>query len=147
MFKPASLSLLISAALAANSIQLHAETVTDDVFDLWGMCTDSRSVFKQPVTLPDITDPEQLDISAQTIRAAEQGVSVFENDVLIEKQNFRLSTSKVSYDKNSAILSIPTPVHIETDKIIIDSQFGEMNNEKDHSQFSVQPYAGLGTRD
>ena len=137
MLKPAILPLLIASTFtAAHHAWAETANNTDNEFDLWGMCTDSRSVFTQPVTLPSITDSEQLDISAKSIRAAGQGISVFEHDVLIEKQNFRLSTSKVSYDKNSATLSIPTPVHIETDKIIIDSQSGEMNNNNDQSQFS-----------
>lgn len=136
MFKHAPLSLLITAALTVSSYQSQAETKTDNDFDLWGMCTDSRSVFKQVITLPVIADPEQLDISAQTIRAADQGISFFEDNVLIEKHNFRLSTDKVSYDKNTSTLSLPSPVHIETDRIIFDSQFGEMDNAKDHSVFT-----------
>ena len=137
MFKPATLPLLITGTLiAANCAWAGSAENTQAEFDLWRMCTDSRSVFNQPITLPSFTDPEQLDISAQSIRAAEHGISIFENNVLIEKHNFRLTTEKVSYDKNTTVLSLPSPLHIETDTIIIDSQLGSIDNNTDHSEFS-----------
>lgn len=133
MFKPATLSLLLSSILVAGFSPLQA--ASEDDFDLWNMCTDSRSVFNQPVSLPSISDPDQLDISAQTIQAQQHGISLFEKNVLIEKNNFRLTTEKVSYDKNTSVLSIHLPAHIESEKLIFDVDSGEINNNRNSSAF------------
>lgn len=134
MFKPDFFySLITSIALAAS---INAQAESDDEIDLWNMCKDPHSVFKQTIVLPDISDPEQLDISARSIQSIVDGISVFKDDVLIEKQGFRLSTDKVTYNKKTATLSLPSASHIETDRIIFDSDSGEINNDKETSAFT-----------
>ncbi|MCK4711053.1 MAG: LPS assembly protein LptD, partial [Gammaproteobacteria bacterium] len=96
----------------------------------------SNSVFNNPPVLPSLKDPKQLDISANTIQSVEGGISLFENNVLIEKDGFRLSTDKIRYDQKNSTLSLPLPSHIENEKIIFDSKSGEINSDTEISSFS-----------
>ena len=135
MIKRSSLhSLVTGMMLATSAIPVLAED--EQEFDLWSMCTDSRSVFNQKPVLPQISNPEQLDISANSIQSIANGLSLFENNVLIEKHGFRLTTDKLTYDKNTSKISLPHATHIENEKLIIDSEKGEMNSNTDNSTFS-----------
>jgi len=135
MIKHSSLhSLITGMMLTVSAIPVIAED--EDAFDLWSMCTDSRSVFNTKPVLPQISNPEQLDISAGSIQSIANGISLFENNVLVEKNGFRLTTDKLTYDKQSSKISLPHATHIENEKLIIDSEKGEMNNNTDSSSFS-----------
>ncbi|MDH5393150.1 MAG: LPS assembly protein LptD [Gammaproteobacteria bacterium] len=127
-------SLLSSVLLTAVSHNALAAETTET--DLWDMCTDSASVFNIQPVLPRFATPKQLDISAKSIRSVKDGTSVFEDDVLIEKEQFRLKTGKLTYDQNKAIISLPQASHIESKNLIFDSQTGEINNDTDVSWFS-----------
>jgi len=135
MLKPSVLPSLITGMILSASA-VNAQTEDENEFDLWSMCTDPASVFNQKLVLPQISNSEQLDISASTIQSIDNGITLFQDNVLIEKNNFRLTTDQLSYDKNTSNISLPLPVHIENDKIIIDSEKGEMNSETDNSSFS-----------
>lgn len=130
---PLTLSLLTSLLLTAIAGTSQAE---DEESDLWGMCSDTQSVFSKAPVLPSITDPEQIDISATTISSLKDGSTLFENNVLLEKKGFRLSTDKLSYSKKDSTLLLPAPLHIESETLSLNSAAGEMNSDKEISSFT-----------
>lgn len=126
-------SLLTSLLLATAAAPSQA---ANEESDLWGMCSDSRSVFNKAPVLPSISDPDQIDISATSISSMKDGSTLFENNVLLEKKDFRLSTDKISYHKKSATLLLPAPLHIESTELSFNSESGEINNATDISSFT-----------
>lgn len=128
-----TLSLLTGLLLTAIAGTSQAE---DEESDLWGMCSDTQSVFNKAPALPSITDPEQIDISATSISSLKDGSTLFENNVLLEKKGFRLSTDKLSYHKKDSTLLLPAPLHIESETLSLNSATGEMNSDKESSSFS-----------
>ncbi|MCK5336229.1 MAG: LPS assembly protein LptD [Gammaproteobacteria bacterium] len=135
MLKSSTLNSLLTGLLLATASGI-SQAENEDNNDLWGMCSDSSSVFKTAPVLPTITDPEQIDISAGSISLLKDGSTFFENNVLIEKKGFRLSTDKLSYNKKDSTLSLPAPSHIESEKMSFNSDSGEMNSETETSSFS-----------
>jgi len=135
MIKRSSLHSLITGMMLTTSV-IPVLAEDENEFDLWSMCTDSRSVFNQKPVLPQLSNPEQLDISANSIQSIANGISLFENNVLVEKHGFRLTTDKLIYDKNTSNISLPHTTHIENETLIINSEKGEMNSNTDSSSFS-----------
>lgn len=135
MFKYSSFNSLLTCLLFTTAAGVsHAEN--EESNDLWGMCSDSRSVFNKKPVLPSLLDPEQIDISATSITSLKDGSTLFENNVLLEKKGFRLSTDKLSYHKKNATLSLPTPLHLENEDFSLNSDSGEINSDTGNSTFS-----------
>lgn len=135
MFKYSSFYSLLTCILFTTAAGIsHAEN--EESNDLWGMCSDSRSVFNKEPVLPSLLDPEQIDISATSITSLKDGSTLFENNVLLEKKGFRLSTDKLSYHKKNATLSLPTPLHLENEDFSLNSDSGEINSDTENSTFS-----------
>lgn len=128
--------ITLVAVSSITNTAAYAATESNEEIDLWSACTDSQSIFNTVPVLPSFKDPKQLDISASSIESAKDGLSFFKNDVLIEKDGFRLTTDQISYDQKKSIISLPSPSHIENEKIIFDSHHGEINNDTETSSFS-----------
>lgn len=135
MLKPLSTDFLF-AALLFTTVSGSTQAANSETTDLWGMCSDSNSVFNTAPVLPNIIDPEQIDLSASSIQSLKDGSTLFKDNVLLEKQGFRLSTDSLSYDKKNATLLLPAPSHIENEKMSFTSESGEINNDTETSSFS-----------
>lgn len=128
--RPAQLITYLLSGLitGTSSAQTTAQT------DLWDMCP-ADSVFTQTSQLPQFPNPEQIDISAVTIDSHKDGIARFKGHVLLEKNNFRLNTEELLYDKNSGLLSLPTALTIANDKMRFNSSGGEMNRDNQSGWF------------
>ncbi|MDH5517510.1 MAG: LPS assembly protein LptD [Gammaproteobacteria bacterium] len=134
-FAALSSTLLCLQLMAVSDKLLAQETEQTDDSELWNMCTDSRSVFNSSSVLPHLSKPRQLDISAKSVHSIKDNITVFEDDVMIEKDRFRLKTDKLSYDQINDIISLPRSSHIENANISFQSQSGYLNNQTEVSQF------------
>ena len=136
MLKPSVLSSLIAGLIftSGSHVLLAADKKTET--DLWGMCSDTPSVFNKKPVLPAISDPDQIDISASSIQSLKDGSTLFENNVLLEKKGLRLNTNKLTYLKKDQILLLPEALHIENDKMSFNSSHGEMNDKTEISSFA-----------
>ena len=136
MLKQATFKLLLSGLLLTTTSAAIQAAETDNTNDLWGMCSDSRSVFSKPPVLPDISDPDQIDISAASISSLKDGHTLFKSNVLLEKKGLRLSTEELSYHKESSTLTLPLPLHLENEEMSFNSDKGEMNSDNNTSSFN-----------
>ncbi|MDH5425128.1 MAG: LPS assembly protein LptD [Gammaproteobacteria bacterium] len=135
MLKPLSADLFF-AALLLTTVSGSIQAANSEYSDLWGMCSDSRSVFNTVPVLPDISDPDQIDLSARSIQSLKDGSTLFKDNVLLEKQGFRLSTDSLTYNKNEATLFLDAPSHIESEKLSFSSESGQINNNSETSSFN-----------
>ena len=110
--------------------------------DIWRTCNPLNSIASHYQPPPEFSpeDIKSTQISARKVENTTSSVTHFIDDVILLRHQLRLTSDRVTYDKNQELLTIDDRLHIDVENLAIDAQSGSFNLSEKNGQFSDAEY-------
>ncbi|MDH5767050.1 MAG: LPS assembly protein LptD, partial [Gammaproteobacteria bacterium] len=109
-----------------------------DINNLWKNCPVTNNDYQAPVSFS--SNKDETRISAKQVQNAAGDITSFSDEVIIERNQLRLSADKVIFDRPQQKLEILGNIHIDAENLSINSDTGWLELKTNQGEFNNSHY-------
>lgn len=137
------LGLLILPLLLPLSLRAETDIVAPDTWRLCPILNDPESEYSPPPVF-SADHQQEIRISARQVENTGGDVSIFDGDVLIERDGLRLQAARAIFKRPQQKVELEGPIHVDTRNMGINASEGWLDIDQKTGEFSDTEYVVPG---